>query len=97
MSNLSDTYRFKQVFGSAYQPQLQGAVERWNQTLKRMLYAHMMQYKTKIWVDVFPQLVQNYNQMTHSTTGFPPSVLHVTQNKTMLSQVHDKIFKRNQK
>jgi hypothetical protein len=97
MSNLSDTYGFKQVFGSAYRPQSQGAVERFNQTLKRMLYAHMMRYKTKIWLDVLPRLVENYNETVHSTTGFAPSVLHTTQNEAVLSQVRDKVLKRNQK
>lgn len=97
MKDLSDTYGFKQVFGSPYRPQSQGAVERFNQTLKRMLYAHMMRYRTNVWVDVLPTLVENYNDTIHSTTNFSPSKLHAMHDEAVLLKVNDKIFKRNQK
>lgn len=70
MTELSQVYGFKQVFGSVYRPQSQGAIERFNQTLKRMLYAHMTRYRTNVWVDVLSIVVANYNSIVHTPHRF---------------------------
>ncbi len=97
MVGLAYEYGFKQIFGSPYRPQSQGACEKFNQTLKRMMYAHMMRYSTKVWVDVLPAILTNYNSVVHSTTGFPPTFLHMTVDKRIIEQVSKKVLKRNHK
>ena len=63
----------KQIFSLPYKPTSQGVIERFNGTLKRMIFKHMTLYKTKIWVDSLPQFVQNYNNSIHSTIKQTPN------------------------
>jgi transposase InsO family protein len=76
MAALAEARGFKQIFGSAYRPQSQGAVERFNQTLKRMLHAHMTRFGTRVWADVLQLLLDNYNNSLHASTRFAPAYLH---------------------
>ena len=94
---LSSTLNIHQVFGSPYRPQSQGCIERFNQTLKRMLYSHMTRYNVKQWIDVLPALMHNYNTILHGTTGTTPTELHFTKNESLITFVRKKILKRNQK
>ena len=52
MNEIANNYNIKQIFSLLYRPQSQGCIERFNQTLKRMLFAHMTRYRTKVWADV---------------------------------------------
>jgi transposase InsO family protein len=81
MSELCDRYEMQQVFGAPYRPQSQGAIERFNQTLKRALYSHMTSYNTQTWVRVLPLALENYNHTYHQSIGTAPAVLHQTQNE----------------
>jgi hypothetical protein len=86
----------KQVFGATYRPQFQGYIERFNQTLKRMLYSHMTKFKMMIWKDILQDLVKNYNDRLHSSTGFTPSHLHFA-NEVDIEKVRNKLQKQNLK
>lgn len=72
----------KHVFTKAYTPQGQGAVERFNGTLKRMMYSHFTMFNTRKWNDVLDKLVQEYNVTPHSVTRQKPLVLHDLQAPT---------------
>lgn len=65
----------KQVFSSAYHPQSQGAIERWNATLKNMLKRYFAQNSTKKWLDTIDDIVDNYNKQHHTTTKRQPTEL----------------------
>ena len=47
-------------------------VERFNQTLKYLLYKYLYYNNTHRFVDVLDQIVHNYNQTVHSRTLFRP-------------------------
>lgn len=63
------------LFSKPYTPQTNGCIERFNGTLKRMMYAYFTQYNTKNWVSVLSEIVQCYNNTKHSTTQRIPRVL----------------------
>lgn len=83
---LSKQYSFQQLFSSAYHPQSQGLVERFNQTLKGLIHKYMTNAHTQVWAAVLPKLLENYNNSIHSTTGFKP--IDVFNNKVKSMQKH---------
>jgi transposase InsO family protein len=66
---------FKQVFSSSYSPQSNGGVERFNQTLKMLIRHHFVASGTKSWIQVLPDLLENYGSAQHSSTKFSPDEL----------------------
>jgi len=77
----------KSIHSLAYKPTSQGAIERWNQTLKHLIYQHFTQFNTKKWVDVLPSLVENYNTSIHSTTSQRPNKLHQETQQKVIQKV----------
>lgn len=65
----------KAIHSLAYTPTSQGAIERFNQTLKHLIFQQFSLFSTKKWTDVLPQLLENYNNSLHSTTGKRPNDL----------------------
>lgn len=55
-----------------YSPQVNGQIERFNGTIKRMIYLHMTESGTREYVNELPQMVEEYNDTVHSTHGFTP-------------------------
>ena len=50
----------------------QGKVERFNQTLRRLITIYQSGHKTTKWVDVLPDLLYNYNHRYHRSIGCAP-------------------------
>jgi hypothetical protein len=50
----------------------QGIVERFNETLRRLITIYESAYKTRDWVSVLPDLVYNYNHRYHTTLKCAP-------------------------
>lgn len=48
-------------------------VERFNKTLRNKIATYMRAKKTKVWIDVLSDLLENYNTSVHSTTGLAPN------------------------
>lgn len=61
----------KQLFTSAYHPQTNGMVERFNSTFKGMLAALEEQYADQ-WVDMLQSVTFAYNTSVHETTKMTP-------------------------
>lgn len=72
VSSLLASRRIKQIFSKSYSPWTNGAVERFNGTLKRAIMDHMAQFDTAKWNDVLPELTRGYNQSKHSVTRARP-------------------------
>lgn len=53
-------------------PQCNGQVERANQTITRWLAKHLHDTKSKTWIDIFDEIVYNYNISKHSATKKAP-------------------------
>ena len=72
LKNWLTQHNIKWVHSSSYHPQSNSVVERFNKSLKRMIYYHFTLFNTKKWNDVLPLLLENYNNAKHSSTGFTP-------------------------
>lgn len=64
----------KHITGPTYAPQAQGQIERTN-GMKRLLYANMTAKDTKVWLDLLPACVSNYNNTLHTTIKTTPTAL----------------------
>ena len=64
------------IKSSAYSPQTNGHIERFNQTLKRAIKSWMQVKDTRTYVLELKRLVQTYNSIPHTTTGVAPDDLH---------------------
>jgi len=56
-----------------------GIIERYNKTIRDKINNYMIAYNTKKYIDILPQLVQNYNNTIHSSTKMKPN--EVNENK----------------
>uniref|UniRef100_A0A8C7YMG5 Gypsy retrotransposon integrase-like protein 1 n=1 Tax=Oryzias sinensis TaxID=183150 RepID=A0A8C7YMG5_9TELE len=71
MSQLCQLYGCQKSRTTAYHPQGNGACERFNQTLLRLL-SSLGERQQPEWHSKLPALVQAYNNTVHSTTGMTP-------------------------
>ena len=65
-------------------------VERFNRTLKSMMWKYFFKNKTYTWLNVLDQLVDNYNDTKHRSIGMKPSEV----NKDNEFEVWKKLFGR---
>lgn len=89
---LLDDFEIKQIFSSAYYPQANAIVERFNGTLKSMLAKAMENKKTKRWIDLLDDVVLNYNNSYHSTIKDVPSKVHDTKRFSVIKRVRNNII-----
>lgn len=61
---------------SAYAPASQGCIERFNRTLKQMIYQYFTAQNTQIWFDRLDPLLENYNGAYHTTIKDVPKKIH---------------------
>ena len=61
-------------------------VERVNRTLKSRIQKYFYENKTKKWIDVYEDVINNYNNTPHSATGVAPN--QVSENN------RDEVYKR---
>jgi len=61
------------IRGIPRRPQSQGIVERFNGTLKTLIFQNMLATRSKRWADDLQLLLRSYNEIVHSTTGEAPN------------------------
>jgi transposase InsO family protein len=88
-AHLKKKWGIKTIHSAPYRPQTQGAIERFNGTLKALLYSHMAKYGSKRWVDILDAVVENHNTSKHSVSGYSP--LQVLENPKLRSEVASNI------
>ena len=95
----------KHILSDAYKPTTQGAVERVNQTIKKILRTHFVMNSTKNWVGVIEDVEKNINESIHTVTGMKPKDLNylgyqhpedpiINQVKEKLNRVADERLKK---
>ena len=57
-------------------------VERFNRTLKEMMWKRFTAENTRTWIDMIDKLVSEYNKRIHSTIGMTPTEASLKKNKT---------------
>ncbi len=48
-------------------------IERFNRTIRDKINKYMIAYKTNRFIDVLPELVENYNNSIHSSIKITPN------------------------
>lgn len=81
---------------SAYMPQSQGVIERFNKTLKERLNFYMLQNDTKRWIDALDDVIYNHNHSVHSTTGVAPVHIY-DMDDDQIEEIHKRIYKASEK
>lgn len=86
-------YKIKHIFSTPYKPSTQGAVERFNGTIKRLLFSYMSNNKTKTYINVLEDIVDNYNSSIHRATGVSPKNIVDGISKEEQQKINNKISK----
>ena len=107
--NVLKKYKIKPIYSATYAAQQNGIIERFNGTIKRMIYKYMTHQgltPNQFTQTMLNNLVSNYNNSKHSITGFAPisfyknDDLHKIRIKATRQEIRDratKIVKQNQK
>jgi hypothetical protein len=78
--NLFNTFckknKIVQFFVSPSDYKGKGVIERFNKTIRNMILLYTTYTGKKKWIEVLPDLIFNYNNHPHSTTGFKPFEAH---------------------
>lgn len=82
----------KLIHSSPYAPQSQGIIERFNRTLKSILFEFMTRMNTKRYIDILQDVIENLNNVTHSSTKHKPAAL---MNEEKLSEEKKEQIKEN--
>lgn len=68
-----DENNIKHIFSLPYKPQSNGNIERFNGTLKRQIKMYLKSENTYNWIDILPNMEENYNNSVNNTTKKKPN------------------------
>ncbi len=91
--------QIKTIHSQAYNPRSQGAIERFNKTLKSAIFSQMARHKTSRWIDMLEPLCDNFNNTKHESTGYKPIDLMTrpTLTKQLIEEIHARMERRRPK
>jgi transposase InsO family protein len=96
--HMKNKYNIRVIHSQAYNPSSQGAVERFNKTIKSMIYQFMTRFDSQRWIDLLPSLVANYNSTVHSSTRQRPiDIMGNMADASLVGQVYDRLKKKAEK
>jgi len=83
----------KTIHSAAYAPQTQGAIERFNRTLKSAMFELMTRKQNARYIDYIGALVENFNNTKHGTTGFKPMEIMTSMplSPDLIALIHDRM------
>lgn len=82
-----------QVLSLPSKPQSNGAIERFNKTLKRALRITMKTTQLDNWPVILKQIIKNYNNAVHSVTKMVPNEVHNTDDRKLNKEIKSNIKK----
>ena len=94
-------HHIKHIKSRSYTAQSQGCIERFNRSLKQIIYQYLTQFNTKKYIDVLPKLVDNYNNRYHGTIKNTPNVAILSGNnknlkKKILNNIKENAIKKTE-
>ena len=72
MKDFCQLLNIKQLHSSAYRPQTNGTVERWNGSLKVMLQTGLVHKEKNLWDTLLSSILFAYRSVPQKATGFSP-------------------------
>ena len=78
---MCESFGIERIFSAPYKSDSNGAVERFNLTLKNAIFSYLTENKTKKYINVLQKIVYAYNTSIHSTTKVSPFLAHTGVNK----------------
>ena len=72
MKDFCQLLHISQIHSSAYRPQSNGAVERWNGSLKIMLQTGLVNKEKNLWDTLLSYILFAYRSVPQKSTGFSP-------------------------
>lgn len=86
------------IITDTYSPQQNSISERWNKTIKTIVYKYQTQWRVqRIDEPTLQKLVTNYNNCVHGTTKQVPAKLHTAENPGFIKAAHGEIKFRAKK
>ena len=76
MEFLFEFFEIKHILSPPYMPQANGCIERFNRTLKQMIYSGFTKNNNTKWVDYLQIYLKNYNNSVHTTIKDKPVNIH---------------------
>jgi transposase InsO family protein len=86
-------HNIKQVFSLPSKPQSNGNIERFNQTLKKLIKMDMRVNNNYDWPNSLNELVDNYNNTIQDTTNKIPNDINENEFKEINENISNKILK----
>ena len=73
-------------------------MERFNKTIKSLIFQFMTRFDSKRWIDLLPSIIANYNGTPHSATRQKPNdIMKNMKDKALVTQVYDRLKKKAEK
>lgn len=88
---LLEEHEIKQVLSHPGKPQSNGAIERFNKTMKRYLAMRMHVLDSYDWVSILPEFIETYNKTQNDVTNQTPDSLNEEIDESDLKIVRKKI------
>ena len=91
--NYLNSLKIKYIFGRIYTPTDQATIERFNKTIKYMIFSYLSLNNTKKYYTVLDSIVENYNNSIHSSIKATPKSIHKSNrnNEKQIQLVEDRI------
>ena len=70
-------------------------IERFNRTLKTLLFKYMSAYNTYKYIDVLPKIVNTYNKTFHRSIGMPPKDVDYSNQEDVWDYLYDNFSSTN--
>lgn len=96
VDKLCAEFKIEHIFSLPYRPQSNGGIQRFKQTLKKLIFSWMTQSNTNIWYTQLENFLLNYNTSRHSTTKMEPNDLHENPDAEIKKTAHQGIKRKAQ-
>ena len=77
-------YDINHITGQEGDHHFMGLIERFNRTIKAMIGKYMTANNTTRWIDVLPQILENYNNSFHRSIGIEPINVDIETEKEII-------------